>query len=104
MRLDAVGGHMLDQPRKSDERDLRATINDSTPSKRADCRGNERRRVPRRLVLKTLTGLGVGSAVFQRALAAQADGSTAVTAEMIQQAEWIAGIELNPEDRASTAR
>ena len=57
----------------------------------------------RRRVLKALAGLGIGSAVFQRALAAQAEKSSDVTADMIQQAEWIAGLELSEADRKSTA-
>jgi Asp-tRNA(Asn)/Glu-tRNA(Gln) amidotransferase A subunit family amidase len=53
----------------------------------------------RRQVLAVLAGTGIGSAVFQRALAAQAEGAPAVTADMIRQAEWVAGIELNEEER-----
>lgn len=60
-------------------------------------------RQTRRRVLKALTGLGVGSVVFQRALAAQAEKSSTVTPDMVQQAEWIAGLELNEADRTSTA-
>jgi Asp-tRNA(Asn)/Glu-tRNA(Gln) amidotransferase A subunit family amidase len=59
--------------------------------------------LPRRRVLKALAGLGVGSAVFQRALAADVTKAGKVTPEMIQQAEWIAGLELSEEDRKSTA-
>jgi Asp-tRNA(Asn)/Glu-tRNA(Gln) amidotransferase A subunit family amidase len=51
-----------------------------------------------------LTGLGVGTAVFRRALAAETAAKGKVTPEMIQQAEWIAGLELKPEDRESVAR
>jgi Asp-tRNA(Asn)/Glu-tRNA(Gln) amidotransferase A subunit family amidase len=53
----------------------------------------------RRQLLKLLAGLGIGSAVFQRALAAEAQKAADLTPEMIQQAEWIAGITLSPEDR-----
>ncbi|HXG12802.1 MAG TPA: amidase [Gemmataceae bacterium] len=53
----------------------------------------------RRHLLKLLAALGVGSPVFQRALAAQAEKAPAVTAEMIQQAEWIAGLKLSDEER-----
>src|SRR2546423_12588431 len=42
----------------------------------------------RRRLLQALAGLGVGSAVFRRALAAAADKAPAVTADMIRQAEW----------------
>ena len=59
--------------------------------------------INRRRVLKTLTALGVGTAVFHRALAMQAEQANNVTAEMIQQAEWIAGLELSEADRQSAA-
>jgi Asp-tRNA(Asn)/Glu-tRNA(Gln) amidotransferase A subunit family amidase len=55
----------------------------------------------RRELLKALGTLGVGSAVFQRAVAAQAEKASGVTAEMIQQAEWISGITLTDEARKS---
>jgi Asp-tRNA(Asn)/Glu-tRNA(Gln) amidotransferase A subunit family amidase len=60
--------------------------------------------VARRRVLKVLVRLGIGTAVFQRVLAAQAEGIGTVTPEMIQQAEWIAGIELNSEDCTTAAK
>jgi Asp-tRNA(Asn)/Glu-tRNA(Gln) amidotransferase A subunit family amidase len=56
-------------------------------------------RPTRRHLLKVLAGLGVGSAVFRRALAAQADRGVTVTDTMIQQAEWIAGLKLSDADR-----
>jgi Asp-tRNA(Asn)/Glu-tRNA(Gln) amidotransferase A subunit family amidase len=52
----------------------------------------------RRRLLQMLAGLGIGSNVFQRALAAAADKEPAVTVDMIRQAEWIAGIKLSDED------
>jgi len=55
----------------------------------------------RRRLLQMLAGLGIGSTVFQRALAAAADKEPAVTVDMIRQAEWIAGIKLSDEDRAA---
>jgi Asp-tRNA(Asn)/Glu-tRNA(Gln) amidotransferase A subunit family amidase len=58
----------------------------------------------RRQVFQALGALGVGSAVFQRALAVQAEQAQGVTPEMIKQAEWIAGIELSEEDRKTTAQ
>ncbi|MEX0939226.1 MAG: amidase [Pirellulales bacterium] len=61
-------------------------------------------RCDRRRVLGVLAGLGVGTTVWQRALAAQVEERGRVTAEMIRQAEWISGIELSEEDRESTAR
>jgi len=58
----------------------------------------------RRQLLATLGALGIGSTVFQRALAAQAENATKVTPELIQQAEWIAGLKLSDEDRKTTAQ
>ncbi len=57
----------------------------------------------RRHVLASLAGLGLGTAAFQRALAAQAEQAGQVTPEMIAEAEWIAGITLTDEDRKSVA-
>src|SRR5579871_1800978 len=57
----------------------------------------------RRQFAQVLAGLGIGSATFQRALAAQAAKTTQVTPEMVQQAEWIAGLELKEEDRKALA-
>jgi Asp-tRNA(Asn)/Glu-tRNA(Gln) amidotransferase A subunit family amidase len=54
--------------------------------------------------LKGLTALGVGSATFRRALAAQAAQAGTVSPEMIKQSEWIAGLELSDAERTSTAR
>jgi len=51
-----------------------------------------------------LAGMGVGTSVWQRALAAQVEDSGTITAEMIQQAEWIAGLELSEDDREETAK
>src|SRR5262249_15816040 len=58
----------------------------------------------RRQLLAGLGALGIGSAVFHRALIAQAQQTAAVTPEMIKQAEWIAGLNLSDEDRKSTAQ
>jgi Asp-tRNA(Asn)/Glu-tRNA(Gln) amidotransferase A subunit family amidase len=60
-------------------------------------------RCDRRAVLASLAGLGVGTAVFHHALAQQVTDSRAITPEMIQQAEWVAGLELAEEDRAAVA-
>ena len=57
----------------------------------------------RRNVLGVLSGLGLGSAAFQRALAWQAEQAGKVTPELIQQAEWIAGITLTEEERKAIA-
>ncbi len=62
-------------------------------------------KLTRRQLMGTLGALGVGSPVFQRALAAQVQGTTTqVTPEMIKQAEWIAGIELPEDARRSIVR
>ncbi len=54
----------------------------------------------RRRAIKILAALGAGGAVFGRALAAAAarEGGR-VTAEMVREAEWIAGLELAPDER-----
>lgn len=53
----------------------------------------------RRHLLRVFAGLGIGSAVFQRALVSAADNARTITPEMIEQAEWIAGLKLSSEDR-----
>jgi Asp-tRNA(Asn)/Glu-tRNA(Gln) amidotransferase A subunit family amidase len=58
----------------------------------------------RRATLKALAALGVGTATFRRALAAQAEQAGKITPEMVKQAEWIAGLELTDEEREATAR
>src|SRR5262245_25106670 len=58
--------------------------------------------VTRRQVLAALGAVGVGTTTFQRAVAAQAKDA-AVTADMIRQAEWIAGIELSDDERKAVA-
>jgi Asp-tRNA(Asn)/Glu-tRNA(Gln) amidotransferase A subunit family amidase len=55
----------------------------------------------RRDIIRLVAALGVGSSVFQRALAAQVKETAKLTPEMIQQAEWIAGLKLSDEDRKS---
>ena len=50
----------------------------------------------RRKILKVISAAGVGSAVFGRALPAQA---AEVTEEMIRQAEWITGMEFSDQER-----
>jgi Asp-tRNA(Asn)/Glu-tRNA(Gln) amidotransferase A subunit family amidase len=61
------------------------------------------RPLSRRHVLAALAGIGVGTVAFQRALAAQAEAAGKVTPELIQQAEWIAGITITEEDRKAVA-
>lgn len=66
-----------------------------------DLEGDEAASLPptRRQLLRALAGLGIGTAVFQRALATAADKAEDITVEMIQQAEWIAGLQLTEDDR-----
>lgn len=71
---------------------------------RADAVCRQGARLGRRAVLKALAALGVGTPTFQRALAAQAEKTPAITAEMVKQAEWIAGLKLTEGERASVAR
>jgi hypothetical protein len=54
---------------------------------------------PRRRVLQLVSAVGVGSAVFGRALVALAADRSRVTAKMIRQAEWVSGLELGTEKR-----
>ena len=54
---------------------------------------------PRRKVLQVLSAMGVGSAVFGRALESLAEEKSKITEEMIHQAEWIAGLELTDAKR-----
>jgi Asp-tRNA(Asn)/Glu-tRNA(Gln) amidotransferase A subunit family amidase len=57
----------------------------------------------RRHALSLLGAAGVGTAAFQRALAAGADGAGAVTPQMIADAEWVAGIKLSDQQRQLAA-
>jgi Asp-tRNA(Asn)/Glu-tRNA(Gln) amidotransferase A subunit family amidase len=54
---------------------------------------------PRRRVLQAITTAGVGSALFGRALVTLAAGKDQVTAGMIREAEWIAGVSFTSADR-----
>ena len=59
----------------------------------------QRTKLPRRRILKLISAFGVSSAVFARALEALAQERPKVTEEMIKQAEWIAGLELDDAKR-----
>jgi Asp-tRNA(Asn)/Glu-tRNA(Gln) amidotransferase A subunit family amidase len=61
-------------------------------------------RPTRRHLLETLAALGVGSAVFQRALADKAEKADRITPEMVEQAEWIAGLQLEEKQRQAVAQ
>ena len=56
----------------------------------------------RRDVFSALSALGIGSAVWCRSVAAQVDENNVITADMIQQAEWISGLELTDDERQRT--
>lgn len=53
----------------------------------------------RRRILAALVGAGVGAAVFQRSLAAEASQAGYITTEMVRRAEWISEIELSDKER-----
>ncbi len=56
----------------------------------------------RRAVLTTLSSLGIGTTVFQRAVADEASKSDdALTLDQIKSSEWVAGIELTDEQRTA---
>lgn len=57
----------------------------------------------RREMLKVISAVGVGTAVFQRALADEAAKAGALTSESVAAAEWVAGMELTAEDRSKLA-
>jgi Asp-tRNA(Asn)/Glu-tRNA(Gln) amidotransferase A subunit family amidase len=57
----------------------------------------------RRRALAVLGSAGMGTAVFQRALAAQA-GNRLVTREMVADAEWVAGIKLTEAQRETAVK
>lgn len=64
---------------------------------------SDKANLPRRTLLKALAALGVGTPVFQRALAAQAEKTAKITPEMVKQAEWIAGLDLTEDERKHAA-
>lgn len=53
----------------------------------------------RRRLLKVLSAVGIGSAVFGRALLTLAAGRRRVTSRMLKQAEWISGMQLTEDKR-----
>jgi hypothetical protein len=57
----------------------------------------------RRRALSLLGAAGIGTAAFQRALAAGAEGKRTVTRAMIADAEWVAGIKLSDQQRSIAA-
>ena len=62
--------------------------------------------VSRRELLAAAAALGIGSATFQRSVAAVAASQPkgeAVTAEMVKNAEWVAGVTLSDDERKAVA-
>lgn len=59
--------------------------------------------ISRRRLLHSLAALGIGTAAFQRALAARAAETGKVTPEMIRDAEWVTGLTLTEDERLATA-
>jgi Asp-tRNA(Asn)/Glu-tRNA(Gln) amidotransferase A subunit family amidase len=68
--------------------------------------------VDRRDLFRLIAAVGVGTVPFQRALAAevarddekkQPEPPTAITAEMVERAEWVAGITLTADERKAVA-
>jgi Asp-tRNA(Asn)/Glu-tRNA(Gln) amidotransferase A subunit family amidase len=57
----------------------------------------------RRQLFQALAAAGVGTAVFQRAVAAEAESAPTITPQLVERAEWVAGIELSEEDRKTVA-
>lgn len=53
----------------------------------------------RRQLLGLLAGFGIGGAIFQRALAHEIIKHQTITKEMVQSAQWIAGVELTEEEQ-----
>lgn len=74
-------------------------------SERRRQRGNLEQRTlrnhlwPRRKVLQVISALGVGSAIFGRALVALAEEKLKITEAMVRQAEWVSGLEFTDEKR-----
>lgn len=61
-------------------------------------------RLSRRSVLQALGTLSIGTIAFQRVLAAQVAEKGGLTAEMIQQAEWVADLQLTDDERQAVAK
>lgn len=60
--------------------------------------------ISRRSLLQALSAVSVGSLAFQRTLASEVAEKGVLTAEMIQQAEWVADLVLTDEERQAVAK
>ena len=58
----------------------------------------------RRAWMVQLTALGIGSVAFQRALAHKASLTGAITPQMINDAQWIADVELTDSEKETLAK
>ncbi|MFK7735933.1 MAG: amidase [Pirellulaceae bacterium] len=76
-------------------KEVAGNVNETRPSKE---------RFGRRFFLEAIAATGVGSLVFQRALAQEAESQDGLTVEMIQNAEWVSGVELDEDERESIVR
>ncbi len=57
----------------------------------------------RRGLFRALAAAGIGTEVFQRALAVEAEKADSITPEIVERSEWVAGLELSAEDRKAVA-
>ena len=53
----------------------------------------------RRMLLASIAGTGIGTALFQRSVVGAMVASNDVSVESIEQAEWITGVELSEDER-----
>ena len=60
--------------------------------------------ISRRAILRLVPSLGIGSAVFARALAQESAGTSELTREMIAAAKWVSGIELTQDQENEILR
>ncbi len=57
----------------------------------------------RRGLFRALAAAGIGTEVFQRALAVEAEKADSITPEIVERSKWVAGLELSAEDRKAVA-
>jgi len=76
---------------------------DNPPAGNQADRVGEATMLNRRSALSILAATGIGTTVFQRALAATADGGP-ISLQMVTGAEWVAGIELTEPQREAVVK
>lgn len=64
----------------------------------------DQHQISRRSWMVKLSAIGIGGVTFQRALAHKAVTAGSVTSQMIQEAQWIADVELTDEEREALLR